>query len=141
MKGKLTKILIPAIILVIAIVIESICAARQNSHSIYIDEKMSYFSEFNVVGDEVQIVCCVTICNTYDTEKTVSIRGDFSDEVENGLLTDGLLYSVDSDGLKSEYTLPPKEKQSFYVTFVGDFAGTEQMTSRLLPPIIIEEAS
>lgn len=141
MKGKITKILLLAIILIIAFVIIWICIVSRNKQSIYINEKKSYLSEFSIVGDEVQIVCYITICNTYDTDKTILVKGDFSREVENGLISDETLYAVDLEKNKCQYMLQPNEEKSFYVTFVGTFAGTEQMTNRQLPPISIEEVS
>ncbi len=139
MKNKIVQILVSTIILIIVFAIIVICAVSKNKQSVYIDENKSYLSEYKIVDNEVQFVCYVTICNTYSTDKTVLIKGDFSKEVENGLLSDGVLYAVDSNKDKCQYVLQPKEKKSFYVTFVGKFAGAEQMTSRQLPPISIEE--
>ena len=131
------KALFPASILIFTILL--ICAGCGTRQSIRIDEEKSYFSDFSIVDDEVQIVCYVTICNEYDTEKTVWIKGDFSDEVENGLLSEAELYAVDSENERCAYTLQPKEEKSVYVTFTGTFVGNAHMTSRLLPPITIEE--
>lgn len=141
MKNRLTKILLAAIILIIAFVIIWICIAGQNKQSIYVNEEESYLSEFNIVDDEVQIICYITFCNTGDVSKTILVKGDFSDSVENGIISDGTLYAVDFEKNKCRYTLQPNEEKGFYVTFIGEFAGTEQMTSRQLPPISIEEVS
>ena len=141
MKGKISNLFLLAIILIIACIVIWVCIVSQNKQSIYLNEKKSYLSEFSIVGDKVQIVCYITVCNTYNTDKTIWIKGDFSSEVENGLISDEILYAVDSDKNKCQYMLQPKEEKSFYVTFIGKFAGTEQMTSRQLPPISIEEVS
>lgn len=141
MKGKISKILLLAIILIIACIVLWICIVSRNKQSVYINEKKSYLSDFSIVGDEVQIVCYLTICNTYDTDKIILVKGDFSNEVENGLISDEILYAIDSDKNKCQYMLQPKEEKSFYVTFIGKFAGTDQMTSRQLPLISIEEVS
>ena len=133
------KILFPASILIFTILL--ICAGCGIKQSIYIDEEKSYFSDFSVVDDEVQIVYHITICNEYDTEKTVWIKGDFADEVENGLLAEGVLYAVDSEKSRCAYPFQPHEEKNVYVTFIGTFAGNEHMKDRLLPPISIEEVS
>lgn len=140
MKIKFTKVFIPLIILIIVSAGILIWAVNRNGQSIYIDEDESYLSEFNVIGNDVQIVCHVTVCNTYGIDKTILIKGDFSSEVENGLISEKILYAVDSEKNKCQYTLQPHEKKSFDVIFIGTFAGEGQMTNRQLPPISIEEA-
>lgn len=139
MKGKMIKISLLLVLLVTIFIVILMCIANRNKQSIYLNEKKSYLSEFNIVDDEVHITCYVTICNTYNTNKTVLIKGDFSNEVKSGLMSDEVLYAIDSKERKSEFTLRPKEEKSFYVTFIGSFSGTKQMTSRRLPPITIEE--
>ncbi len=138
MKSKIVKAFLLAITLITVLVGIFVCSLNRNKQTIYINEKKSYLSEFNINGDQVQFVCYITVCNEYNTDKAILIKGDFSSEAKNGLVYDEILYATDLNGEKCEYTLKPKEEKSFYVNFIGTFAGTNQMTSRQLPPILIE---
>ena len=97
----------------------------------------SYFSDFEVKGNKVYIKCYITLKNTYNTEKTIRIVAKSPEDVTTGLLKNADLISLNESGEVMEYKLPSKSKKSYYVTFVGDFAGKNKKHDRNLPQIEI----
>ena len=116
--------------------IDTICA-----EDVYVDQENSWFSDFHIEADTVYITCHIELCNNSNT-RAVRLYGVFSDDVGT-LITEPILPGFITDDFDSDdhSFLLASGKQTYDVTFIGSFAGTEQKTDRLLPQILIEEAS
>jgi len=137
-KKVFISIIAIVVVLVIGIMIFAISFERSLSKSqpeVTLIEKDSWFSDFEVVGDKVNIKCYVTLLNTFDEDKKVTLSAVFPDDVKLGLLKEEKLFAKDSKGEKAEYTLLYGFRSGFYVTFVGDFGGVNMKHDRLLPEI------
>lgn len=116
--------------------IDTICA-----DDVYVDQENSWFSDFHIEADKVYITCHIELCNKSNA-RTVRLYGVFSDDVDT-LVTESVLpgfITDDFDSNDNSFLLAPGE-QAYDVTFIGTFAGTGQKNDRLLPQILIEEAS
>lgn len=116
--------------------IDTICA-----DDVYVDQENSWFSDFHIEADKVYITCHIELCNKSHA-RTVRLYGVFSDDVGT-LVTESVLpgfITDDFDSNDNSFLLAPGA-QTYDVTFIGTFAGTEQKNDRLLPQILIEEAS
>lgn len=112
-----------------------------SADDVYVDGENSWFSDFYIEGNRVYITCQVTLCNTGDA-RTVRLYGVFPEDVGT-LVTEAVLPGFITDDFDSKencFLLEPGE-QTCHVTFIGTFAGTEEKNVRLLPQILIEEAS
>lgn len=49
-------------------------------------ETVSYLSGYKVEGDTVKITCMISLENSSDTDKKISVQGIFPEEVRTGLL-------------------------------------------------------
>ena len=113
-------------------------ASCSKANQIYVDKNQSYFSDFEVEGDKVFIKCHITIENTFEDEKTVTISAILPEDVSNGLLKADPVKALEEDGSEMKFVLSPNMLNSFDVVFVGEYAGTNQKANRLLPEIYIE---
>ena len=113
-------------------------ASCSKANQIYVDKSQSYFSDFEVEDDKVFIKCHVTIENTFEDEKTVTLSAILPEDVTNGLLKNETVKALEEDGSEMEFVLSPNMSNSFDVVFVGEYAGTNQKANRLLPEIYIE---
>ena len=113
-------------------------ASCSKANQIYVDKSQSYFSDFEVEDDKVFIKCHVTIENTFEDEKTVTLSAILPEDVTNGLLKNETVKALEEDGSEMEFVLLPNTSNSFDVVFVGEYAGTNQKANRLLPEIYIE---
>lgn len=112
-----------------------------SAEDVYVNQENSWFSDFYIEADKVYITCHIELCNRSNI-RTVRLYGVFSDDVGT-LVTESVLPGFITDVLDSNdnsFLLEPGE-QTYDVTFIGTFAGTEQKNDRLLPPILIEEVS
>lgn len=98
----------------------------------------SYYSDFTVLGEKVNIECHLVLENTYNSSKVVRLYALFPGDLENGLLKEAKLYAVDKKNRVAEFVIDEKEKKAIDVTFIGDFAGNNQKISRALPQIEVE---
>lgn len=121
--------------------------------NLQIVEDISWFSDFIVDGEKVYIYCVVVINNPGNERRTFNLKAYFPDDVEPGLLKNSELqgYEASFDNSKlftdltgddieltnGEFTIEKKERESYQVVFVGDFAGTKIKHNRLLPEIEI----
>ena len=105
-------------------------SASCSSTDVVLIKSESYYSDFEVTNDTVNITCHVTLKNNLDKEQTITLSAEFPDDV-------GTL--LKSSPIESEHdiTLMPRAKESYEVTFVGEFAGVNQKHDRLLPTINI----
>ena len=113
-------------------------ASCSRADQIYVDKSQSYFSDYEVEDDKVFIKCHITIENTFEDEKTVTLSAILPEDVTNGLLKNETIKALKEDGSEMEFVLLPNTSNSFDVVFVGEYAGTNQKANRLLPEINIE---
>jgi hypothetical protein len=124
-------------------------------------EEESFFSDFNVRGDRVYFLCHLCIRNPSDQPRAVRIEGDFSEDVQGGLLAENRnLYALrledfgpdslpsmgdeelaaaadlSGDGRSRVFPLQPGDNH-FPVLFAGDHGTAEVKQNRLLPPLTI----
>lgn len=109
-----------------------------NISKVYIISTESYYSDFSINDQVVEIKCSVVVKNTYDTEKTVKLTAHFPDDV-GVLLKESQLFAKNCLDNSEIFTLPANSKKRIDVVFVGDFAGTNKKHDRLLPKISIIE--
>ena len=113
-------------------------ASCSRADQIYVDKSQSYFSDYEVEDDKVFIKCHITIENTFEDEKTVTLSAILPEDVTNGLLKNETIKALKEDGSEMEFVLLPNTSNSFDVVFVGKYAGTNQKANRFLPEINIE---
>ena len=108
------------------------------ANEIKINRDLSYFSGFEVIDDKVHIKCYITLENSYRTEKTVRLSMNSPDDVALGLLKNSPIKALSDDGSEIDWLIDPTSTKSFNVIFVGEFAGKQEKTDRLLPEITIK---
>lgn len=131
------KIIIGILIFILLIALCSCTSRSENSDSekpdIVINDKESFFSDFEVEDGKVMIKCYYVIYNNTDTTYYIQLRGNFEDDQKLGLLKEPQLYArinIEDDDTYLEIS-PGENKLD--VVYVGTFAGTERKTNRLLP--------
>lgn len=102
---------------------------------IHTDE--SWLRRFSVKDDTVELRCHLLLENTSTQTVAIRIWGDFSEDVEGGLLKDAKLEAISAaDGSSPTLTVAPG-KQEYEIIFRGEFGGTAQKKDRLLPALTI----
>ena len=99
----------------------------------------SWFSDFDVLDEEVYIKCIVTVECTESMR--LQIYGFFPED-EGKLLKDPLLpgqFGTSPDSLQNTAELSPG-KNELQIYFIGTFAGNKQKQTRLLPTLYLIEA-
>lgn len=121
------------VIAVTCIIIACFCfiACRPEQRVLLVQEE-SFFSDYEIKDGRVILTCYLTFYNPYSSEVKVNVYGDFSKDVENGLLKSSELIGH-CDG--EEILVLSPEKTSIYVTFIGDYGGVPQKHNRELPDI------
>lgn len=113
-------------------------ASCNRADQIYIDKNQSYFSDYEVENDKVFIKCHITLENTFQDEKMVTLSAKFPEDVTSGLLKSEKIKALNEDGSEMKFVLSPQASTSFDVVFVGEYSGTNQKDNRNLPEINIE---
>lgn len=105
-------------------------------------EAGSFLNDFEVIGDAVHVRCTVSLENRGSDPATVKLVGDFSQEVEGGLLKEGTLaghfVEQDADRIRVDGN---SQLKYLGVEFVGEFAGNAKMSSKLFPAITVMEVT
>lgn len=111
------------------------CCENPSNPPVRIVQESSFFSDFFVNEDSVQINCVLCLNNTTSEPLYVKISGDFTEDVQLGLLQEKTLYAVipDEEQTSMIYVLPGE--QTIEVAFIGTFGGVLQKTNRLLPDL------
>lgn len=113
------------------------CNKENNTHTfILLDETASYFSDFEVVNDNVYIYCTIVLTNTTSKESSFRVKGFFEDDVKGHLLLESELYAY-GEGMETTFSLHANETKAFEICFVGRFGGRYKKKNRLLPKIEI----
>ncbi|MBQ5398327.1 MAG: hypothetical protein IIU14_02695 [Ruminococcus sp.] len=110
------------------------------SKDIVLIEDESWYNDFSVKNNTVNIMCVLTFKNNSDKEKRFYLTGDFSEDQRLGLVRDKELRGVDYDTKSELLTIEGNKKRTYNYVFKGDFAGKKQKANRLLPEIEIQEA-
>lgn len=110
----------------------------KTTDKVYVNKKMSYFSDFEVENDKVFIKCYITLINKFDVEKTVTLSTKLPEDVTTGLLKTEEVKALNEDGSEIDFVIPPKTSKSFYVIFVGEYAGTNKKHDKNLSEINIK---
>lgn len=98
----------------------------------------SWFSDFEIVGDQVNFYCFLRLKNTGEQAQTVSIYGSFDADARGGLVTESRLLAHDTSNPRSTaFYIPAGEEIDVKVVFTGTFAGTAEKHDRLLPALEI----
>jgi hypothetical protein len=103
-------------------------------------EDNSFFDDFSVDDDKVNLDCEIELENTFDSEVSFRLIGVF-DEDEGKLLKEGKLSAVNKETSSTVFTLKPAERKCFEVVFEGDYAGTFEKQSRRSPKILVDVIS
>ena len=134
------------LLLVVTFCMESGCGAKVpaaietiSEEAVYVDRAKSWFDDFSVDGDVAYITCHITLCNA-SQDRTVRLYGVFPDD-EGILVTESVLPGFVTDELDPDDNsfLLASGEDTFTVTFVGTYAGTQVKNDRLLPEILITE--
>ena len=100
-------------------------------------EHSSYFSDYKITDGKVHIICYLTVANNSNQDCCFELSAVSNKDVEIGLLKDVCLKGLSEDLQEDKFYIPQKSTLSFYVTFVGDYAGNDQKCDRNLPEISI----
>lgn len=102
-------------------------------------EDESYFCDFAIQDEHVEVTCFLTVQNETEEEAQIRILGDFSEDQASGLVLESSLPAKDGEG-NEIFTVFPGEN-TFHVTFVGTHGISDTRQDRLLPPIRIVPVS
>ena len=100
-------------------------------------QEESFFSGYERKGETVTLTCYLTFDNPYSSAIEVNVYGDFSQDVEHGLLKEAVLIGL-CDG--EELLVLAPGKTGVYVTFAGEYGGMPQRYNRELPGIDVQLA-
>lgn len=109
-------------------------ACRPEQRVLLVQEE-SFFSDYEIQGGSIVLTYYLTFYNPYSSEVKVNVYGDFSKDVETGLLKDSELIGF-YDG--EEIIVLSSGETSIYVTFIGDYDGVPQKFNRNLPDIDVK---
>lgn len=109
-------------------------ACRPEQRVLLVQEEL-FFSDYEIQGGSVVLTYYLTFYNPYSSEVKVNVYGDFSKDVETGLLKDSELIGF-YDG--EEIIVLSSGETSIYVTFIGDYDGVPQKFNRNLPDIDVK---
>ena len=135
-------VIIAAVVLIVSstvfILIDSFSKNSGEEH-LYVMYDKSSFSDFNVVGDKIHINCEIVVKNTDSQAKTFKMTAAMKEEVSLGMLKSADVPGYSVNLTTDEFKLPGDSEFSFYVVFIGDFAGSFTKTDRLPPTVTITE--
>lgn len=108
--------------------------------AVIVIEDESFFSDFEVIDNEVHIYCVVSLKNDSSDIKKVKLTGNFQKEVEKGLLKEASLEACFIESAADSVVVEGNSTVKYIkVEFVGEYAGNSSMSNRMLPPIEVIE--
>lgn len=128
------KVILAGIVLLLA---ASVCVIavgiRKNreSNPVRIDDKNSFFEDFTVQDDVVNIKCKLFLQNVSGQDKKFYIRAKSPEDV--GVLLSDENLMVREMGAEKLFECKAGERIAVDVTFVGQYGGTEQKADREMP--------
>ena len=126
-----------SVLLLVAVAVLAQIAYIKSVSRIYVDENTSYFSDFEIEKDKVNVNCHISLANEFREEKKVTLSAFLPEDVKGGLLKEKEMKALDENGAERVFNLRANETTEFDVVFVGDFGGTNQKHDRDLPEIKI----
>ena len=139
MTMKNVKRAICAVLLLCIAGVISACAS--GATGVVLRKEGSWFSNYEVAGDEVHFNCILRLQNTTNQAQAISIYGKFDEDAKNGLVKENRLLAHDADEpTVTAFYLAAGAEISVEVTFTGTFAGTAEKHDRLLPELEIVKA-
>ena len=109
-----------------------------DASDVVVQKDGSWFSDFEIVDDQVNFYCFLRLKNTGEQAQTVSIFGNFDADVRGGLVTESRLLAHDTnDPRATAFYIPAGTEIDVKVVFTGAFAGTAEKHDRLLPALEI----
>lgn len=131
------KRIVYTLLIISAIVTLSSCSRTCNNSEISIVNNKSYFSDFLIDGDVVELYCHVEVNNLSGATTPVQIQGDFEEDMLGGLLSDRFLNAYMADDQSESTFLLEPGINSVDLVFRGKYGGSDIKQNRLLPPIMI----
>lgn len=113
------------------------CGNVTGAKELKVIDSKSYFSEYTVEEQTVNIKFCITIKNQTDTNVTFKLIGDFSKD-EGVLVKNRRIIAKEISTGEEKLSIQPKEEKTFELVFIDAYAGTNQKKDRLLPEISFE---
>lgn len=120
-------------------VVESVNSEDSLENNVEWIDKESCYDKYEVKGNNVNIYCTLTFKNISDKDAVFYLTADFSDDLERGLVTEGLLHGVNKEDGKDTLFLEAHKKKTFKYVFKGKFGGVNKKATRLCPDIEIQE--
>lgn len=109
-----------------------------NKQYVEIDKQESFFSDFSIIKNNVDINCYITIKSTYSKDIKVKLTANMEDDFNSGLLKKAELLGINKANGEKLFQIPAKTTKSFDVVFSGEFGGNDKKINRLLPNIVVE---
>ena len=104
---------------------------NRETNPIRINYQKSFFQDFNVENDVVNIKCKLYIYNVYDEDKSFYIKAKSSEDVGTLLSDENLI--IKENGKEKVFELKANESVNIDVVFEGKYGGTNQKKDRRLP--------
>ncbi len=107
--------------------------ARKNreTNPVKIDYQKSFFQDFYVENNVVNVKCSLYIYNDYEQDKKFYIRAKSSEDVGKLLNNEDL--RINENGKEKIFELKANEGRTIDVIFEGEFGGVNQKSDRKLP--------
>lgn len=131
---KISAVIITLVICLTSCTINNPIKLIENDSS---NSNYSFFNDFSVKDDTVNINCYVVLENTSNKQQTFKLIGYLPDDVGK-LLVNKKIIAVNKKGEERLFTIPANTTKSFNVAFAGKYAGTYQKANKLLPEIEIQ---
>jgi hypothetical protein len=79
----------------------------------------SFFSDYEVINDEVMFYCTITFKNDYNEDKVINIFASSDEDIETGLLAEARMPGYKSDDFESVFLIPASS-QGLITLFLWD---------------------
>ena len=104
---------------------------NRETNPVRIDYQKSFFQDFDVENNIVNIKCYLYIYNVYEQDRKFYIRAKSSEDVGKLLNNEDLI--INENGEEKVFELKANESSNIDVVFEGEFGGTNQKLDRELP--------
>lgn len=131
---KKTIIILGVILFIVGLfcgIATGISRKNRESNPVRINYQKSFFQDFSVEDNIVNIKCSLYIYNVYEQDKKFYIRATSSEDVGKLLNKEDLI--VQENGKEKIFELKANESNTFDIVFEGEFGGINQKVDRQLP--------